>query len=49
MPIPTDETKAENYNKPLKRGDLYIKFDIEFPTSLSEEQKNAVKQYLSDE
>lgn len=43
MPIPLDETKAENYNKVLQRGDLYIKFDIQFPTSLTEDQKQAIK------
>lgn len=43
MPIPLDESKAENYNKPLQRGDLYIKFDIQFPTSLTEDQKQAIK------
>lgn len=48
MPITLDDTKAENFNKPLKRGDLFIKFEIIFPTSLSEEQKNAVKLHLSD-
>ena len=49
MPIARDDTKAENFNKALNRGDLYIKFDIQFPTSLTEDQKEAVKQYLSDE
>ena len=43
MPIPLDETKAENYTKALQRGDLYIKFDIQFPTSLTEDQKQAIK------
>jgi DnaJ-class molecular chaperone len=46
MPIPLDETKAENYNKALQRGDLYIKFDIQFPTSLTEDQKQAIKHNL---
>lgn len=49
MPIARDDTKAENFNKTLNRGDLYIKFDIQFPTSLSEDQKEAVRQHLSDE
>lgn len=48
MPIPQDDTKAENYNKPLKRGDLYVKFDIVFPNSLNEAQKKGVKQHLSN-
>ncbi len=47
MPIPVDESKAENYNKPLKTGDLYIKFNIVFPTSLTEDQKNAVRTHLA--
>ena len=48
MPIPQDETKAENYNKPLRKGDLYVKFDIVFPTSLNETQKKGVKAHLSN-
>jgi len=48
MPIPLDETKAENFNKPLNRGDLFIKFEIIFPTSLNEDQKIAVRTHLAD-
>jgi len=48
MPI-LDESmnKVENFNKPNPKGDLYIKFDIVFPTSLSEDQKNELRINLS--
>ena len=36
MPIYSpDEFTVENFNKPPEKGDLYLKFDIEFPTSTS--------------
>jgi DnaJ-class molecular chaperone len=39
MPIFNDkEFTAEGFNKPNKRGDLYIKFDISFPKQLTEAQ-----------
>jgi len=45
MPIQSDE-KIENFNKPHQKGDLYIKFDITFPSQLSEEQRNELKKNL---
>lgn len=31
---------------PLQRGDLYVDFEVQFPTSLSESQKNLIRQAL---
>lgn len=50
MPIYNkDEYLVENYNKPLNKGNLEVKFDIEFPKSLSVEQKEVLKSLLGDQ
>lgn len=50
MPIFNDkEFTAEGFNKPNKRGDLYIKFDIIFPKQLTEEQKEEIRKNLPSE
>ena len=50
MPIYNDkEFTAEGFNKPNKRGDLYIKFDIIFPKNLTEEQKEELRKNLANE
>mmetsp|Transcript_3911 Transcript_3911/g.3328 ORF Transcript_3911/g.3328 Transcript_3911/m.3328 type:complete len:128 (-) Transcript_3911:157-540(-) len=48
MPKQNVEIDAKNFNKPLPKGDLYIKFNIEFPVSLTEEQKNEIKKNLPE-
>ena len=36
MPIYNpDELSVDNFNKPFEKGDLYLKFDIEFPMTIS--------------
>ena len=48
MPIQDETTnKVENLNKPNPKGDLYLKFDIIFPTVLTEDQKDELKKLLS--
>jgi len=48
MPIQDENVnKVENLNKANPKGDLYIKFDIVFPVSLSEDQKNELRINLS--
>jgi len=48
MPINDENaSKVENFNKPLPKGDLYIKFDISFPNSIEEEQKREIKRIFS--
>jgi len=48
MPIQDENVnKVENLNKANPKGDLYIKFDIVFPVSLSEDQKNELRITLS--
>lgn len=43
MPIYNrDQFKVEHFGKPLERGDLFIKFDIEFPKFIPEDRKNEV-------
>jgi DnaJ-class molecular chaperone with C-terminal Zn finger domain len=46
MPIHNEKINAKNFNKPLEKGDLYIKFDIVFPKTLTEEQKLEIKKNL---
>lgn len=46
MPIHTPDVNAKNFNKPLEKGDLFIKFDIVFPKTLTEEQKQEIKKNL---
>jgi hypothetical protein len=51
MPIAvgTDKDELLNHLKPqavLPRGDLYIRFDIKFPGSISIEHKNKVVELL---
>jgi hypothetical protein len=38
--------KVENYGKSMKKGNLYIRFEISFPTFLSEEKKLRLKKIL---
>jgi len=45
MPIRNENINAKNFNKPLEK-DLYIKFDIVFPKTLTEEQKQEIKRKL---
>ncbi|EGR31575.1 hypothetical protein IMG5_106680 [Ichthyophthirius multifiliis] len=42
----SDEFKVENFNKPLQRGDLYIKFEIEFPTKIDENRRDELIEIL---
>lgn len=50
MPIYNkDEYLVENYNKPLNKGNLEVKFDIEFPKCLSVEQKEVLRSVLGDQ
>jgi hypothetical protein len=40
MPIYNpDEFKVENFNQPPLKGDLYIKFDIEFPKKINDDKR----------
>lgn len=50
MPIYNkDEYLVENYNKHLNKGNLEVKFDIEFPKCLSVEQKEVLRSVLGDQ
>lgn len=47
MPVHNEnEFKVENFGKPLEQGDLYIKFDIVFPTSIDNSEKEKLKEIL---
>ncbi len=48
MPIQYEKLDANNFSKPLLKGDLYIRFDIVFPKTLSEDQKQEIKKQLSE-
>jgi len=39
---------VENFGNPVKKGNMYIKFDIQFPKNLSEEQKNLIREMLKE-
>ncbi len=43
-----NEFKVENFGNPVKKGNMYIKFDIQFPKNLSEEQKNLIREMLKE-
>jgi DnaJ-class molecular chaperone len=47
MPIPFAKVDATNFSKPLPKGDLYIRFDIVFPKSLSEDQKQEIRKMFA--
>ena len=50
MPIYNDkEYTAGEFNKANKRGDLYIKFDINFPKQLTAEAKEELIKILPSE
>jgi len=49
MPIPYAKVDATNFSKPLQKGDLYIRFEIEFPKSITEDQKKELKQVLGNQ
>ncbi len=41
MPIyNSEEFKVEFFNKPLQKGNLYVKFDIEFPSKIDENRRD---------
>jgi len=48
MPIydPQEYNKAEFYGRTPKHGDLYIKFDIQFPTSIDEDKRAQLESIL---
>jgi len=48
MPIYDQQeyTKAESFGRPPKRGDLYIKFDIQFPTSIEDNKRSELESIL---
>ena len=49
MPIYNpEEISIDNFNKPLEKGDLYVKFDIEFPMTLSLERKEIIKEIIKN-
>ena len=49
MPIYNpDELSIDNFNKPPEKGDLFLKFDIEFPKTLSAEKKDILKQIIKN-
>lgn len=47
MPIYEEQTtrKAINHNN-LKKGNLYVKFNIKFPDSLTEDQRKRIEKVL---
>jgi DnaJ family protein B protein 13 len=47
MPIHNEKIDSKTFNKKLDKGDLFIKFDIDFPKSLSEDQKSEIKKCLA--
>lgn len=47
MPVECEnEFTVKTFNKPLEKGNLFIKFDIEFPTFISEENKEKLAKLL---
>jgi DnaJ-class molecular chaperone len=46
MPIHNAEISAETFKKKPAHGDLYIRFDINFPKKLTEEQKQEIRKNL---
>lgn len=44
LPMIKEKEYMENLLGKQKKGDLYIVFDIEFPTRLTQEQKDQLKQ-----
>eukprot|EP01016_Furgasonia_blochmanni_P034292 TRINITY_DN3679_c0_g1_i3.p2 TRINITY_DN3679_c0_g1~~TRINITY_DN3679_c0_g1_i3.p2 ORF type:complete len:214 (-),score=49.83 TRINITY_DN3679_c0_g1_i3:938-1579(-) len=48
MPLLNNANHAvTNLNKPLQKGDLYIKFEIQFPTNLNEEKRDELRRILA--
>ena len=47
MPLYNEkEYNVEFFNKPLEKGDLYIKFDIEFPSAINENRREDLIEIL---
>lgn len=49
MPIYNpEEFTVDNFNKPVEKGNLFVKFDIIFPIAISAEKRNILKSIIKN-